>query len=265
MNRAYFNGLKVVGRKELPDGFVFEISSNTAFDSFRFNGAQGQYDAELYSRNNTLVQTYIDLIGDETITFPTGTKYFIRIIPKGANPFSTFALQNEGRFRGVVSWGDEIIWSSFLRIFRGTQASFFPPGAIPNVQNVIRLDQFVQSVPQFTFVPKGFFDNFVNATNMRNAFDRPGVLSIPVGFLNNCVNVTNYDNFLRGADIGVESLSRLYIELEATNSNSNVPFHGGVSKYDPDFTIPEFPGKTTSQARNDLIARGWQLTDGGTI
>jgi hypothetical protein len=102
----------------------------------------------------------------------------------------------------------------------------------------------------------------LTSNNTSRFFNLTASLSIPAGLFNNNVNVTNYTNVFFGSTLPVNELSQLYIELEATNANSNVPFHGGSGQYDPNFS---FSGNTTGVARADLVTRGWILTDGGSL
>ena len=67
-------------------------------------------------------------------------------------------------------------------------------------------------------------------------------------------NLTNGDQMFENNTINTARYSTLLVDIENFNSNLNVPFGGGNSKYNTD-------GKT---ARNLLIAnQNWTFTDAG--
>jgi hypothetical protein len=80
------------------------------------------------------------------------------------------------------------------------------------------------------------------------------LIDLPTGIT--LPNLSNGDRMLEENTINTERYSKLLIDMEAGNNNTNVPFHGGGSKYNA-------AGET---ARNLLIAnQNWTITDGGLV
>lgn len=88
-------------------------------------------------------------------------------------------------------------------------------------------------------------------TNGYGMFRSLSLTDLPTGIT--LANLTDGTQMFEGNTINTTRYSQLLIDMNANNSNNNVIFHGGNSKYNA-------AGET---ARNALIARGWTITDGG--
>jgi len=132
-------------------------------------------------------------------------------------------------------------------MFRGNSLTSLPSGmTLPNL-NDGRL-MFTEAL--LTSLPSGMtLDNLINGENMfRNAnlTDLPSGMTLP--------NLNDGIAFLVDSTINTARYSQLLVDMEDGNSNTNVLFHGGDSKYNTS-------GET---ARNLLIAnQNWSFTDGG--
>lgn len=92
-----------------------------------------------------------------------------------------------------------------------------------------------------------------NVTNGQSMFNGCGLTDLPPGVMFSSLTIGN--TMFLGNNINPSRYSQLLIEMESTNPNNNVNFHGGSSKYN----------SSAISARNNLIARGWTITDGGLI
>jgi len=100
-----------------------------------------------------------------------------------------------------------------------------------------------------TSLPSGM--NLPLLTNGGSMFSNNDITSLPVGM--ELPNLSNGFAMFLGSTINTERYSQILIDLEANNTNDDVAFHGGNSKYNAQGEI----------ARNALVARGWTITDGG--
>lgn len=102
---------------------------------------------------------------------------------------------------------------------------------------------------QLTFLPDGMvLGNLTNGTNM---FSGNNLTSLPEYMV--LGNLTTGAGMFNGNTINTERYSKLLIDIEASNQNINVPFHGGSSRYN----------SSAIEARASLVDRGWIITDGG--
>jgi len=106
-----------------------------------------------------------------------------------------------------------------------------------------------------------FYDNSLTAlpagmtldvlTNGGDMFRYNSLTALPSGMI--LAALTDGTYMFYGNTINTTRYSQLLVDMEANNTNDNVPFHGGYSKYNSAGEI----------ARNKLIARGWTINDGG--
>jgi hypothetical protein len=91
-----------------------------------------------------------------------------------------------------------------------------------------------------------------NLTNGDGMFGNCNLTSLPSEMT--LANLTNGDGMFINNTINTARYSTLLVDMEDLNSNANVPFNGGLSKYNAD-------GET---AKNLLITnQNWTFTDGG--
>jgi hypothetical protein len=146
-------------------------------------------------------------------------KFTLPFLQNGGDVFLNNNLQSlpSGMTLSVLTSGGS------LGMFRGNQLSSLPSGMnLPLLIDGTRM--FRQN--QLTDLPAGMvLPNLTNGTEM---------------FFGNTINTTRY--------------SQLLVDLDANNANTNVPFHGGSSKYNSIGYI----------GRHNLITnKTWTITDGG--
>jgi hypothetical protein len=101
-----------------------------------------------------------------------------------------------------------------------------------------------------TSLPSGM--TLPNLINGRFMFILNNLTSLPSGMT--LPNLTDGERMFENNTIITSRYSTLLVDMENFNSNTNVSFHGGNSKYNA-------AGET---ARNLLIAnKNWSFTDGG--
>ena len=136
-----------------------------------------------------------------------------------------------------------------------TGSFMFLSNSLTSLNNVITLENIVDAISMFrgnllTSLPNTLtLNSLEDGNSLFNGnflIDLPAAVTLP--------NLENGTNFLLGSTINTERYSQLLVDMAAGNNNTNVPFHGGLSKYNAD-------GKT---AKNLLIAnQNWIFTDGG--
>jgi hypothetical protein len=94
--------------------------------------------------------------------------------------------------------------------------------------------------------------NLSSLVNGENMFETNSITDLPSGMT--LPNLTNGADFLEGNTINTTRYSELLENMEINNSNNNVPFNAGNSKYNTD-------GETA----RDLLTnnQSWSFTDGG--
>jgi len=103
-----------------------------------------------------------------------------------------------------------------------------------------------------TSLPSGM--TLANLTIGEKMFSNCDLTSLPSEMT--LANLTNGDGMFINNTINTARYSTLLVDMEDLNSNANVPFNGGLSKYNAD-------GET---AKNLLITnQNWTITDGGQV
>ena len=121
--------------------------------------------------------------------------------------------------------------------------------AIPSSVTTLRSAWFNNNLSEWTVaIPS-------SVTTLQWAWRNNGNMSIDPTFLNAATDANNYIECFLATTIPTEQYSQLLANLEETNTQNDVPFHGGNSKYNA-------AGET---ARNILTTapRNWTITDGG--
>ena len=154
------------------------------------------------------------------------------------NCFSLTSLPEALTFDALTSSGNT---------FFGCSLTSLPSGM--NLNNLVTSYSFFRH-NNLTSIPDNMrLDNLSIAVNM---FDRNSLTSLPSGM--NLSNLTNGREMFFNVTINTTRYSELLVDMEDLNSNNNVDFHGGNSKYNTD-------GET---ARNLLTgSQNWNITDGG--
>jgi hypothetical protein len=155
-----------------------------------------------------------------------------------------------------------------------------PSGLFDNCTLVIDFSGCFANCNLLTAIPSGLFDNCTAATTFSTCFLGCLLLeTIPSGLFSNCAAANNFarcfyacvslktipnnifppsaNNFsdcFSFVALNTTDYSNLLIYLESTNSNNNVAFHGGNSKYNT----------SAATARSNLQTdHNWSITDGG--
>ena len=260
------------------NAFIIEVKTDESLtsnsDQFQFTGGQGDYDV-VAKQNNIIVQTFNDLSDEATITFANGAgTYTLEVNAKETDGFTGIRFANLGDKNKLIrinQWGvfsdirDQLfqdcgnlislpINNDYLNekidittIFRNCEILILPDSltfesAVTGI-NALLFNELI-SLPPLMNLP-----NVENANSMlrgNNLTDLPIGMTLP--------NLTDGTNFLLNSTINTERYSKLIVDMEAGNSNTNIPFHGGNSKYNDAGEV----------ARNLLITnQNWTFTDGG--
>ena len=210
--------------------FIIEVKTDNAGTSndnqFQFTGAEGDYDV-VAKQNDIVVATFNDLSDEETITFANGAgTYILEVKAKEVDGFTGMRFNNSGDNEKItknLQWG----------IFNDTRQQLFF-----GCSNLTEIGSDVN-----------WLNNITNGDGM---FRNCNLTSLPSEMT--LANLTNGDEMFENNTIITSRYSTLLVDMENFNSNTNVSFHGGNSKYNA-------AGET---ARNLLIAnKNWSFTDGG--
>jgi len=182
------------------------------------------------------------------------------------------------KVKKILSFGD-IVWGSFLGAFHGCgitdinnvisngqgvitfgsafremQLNTIPAGLFDNCPNVNSFSTCF-FINQITTIPQGLFDNNPLASNFNSTFRLNGLIpNCPSDLFANNPLADNFPNCFNGSTLTTQTYSDMLVSLDQNNNNTNVPFHGGSSKYNSIGYI----------GRHNLITnKTWTITDGG--
>ena len=236
------------------DAFIIEVKTDelgiSNNDQFQFTGGQGDYDV-VAKQGGVIVQTFSDLSDEATITFANGAgTYILEVNAKEVSPFTGMRFNNAGdklKITKNLQWG----------VFNDTrQRLFFGCGNLTEIASDIQwINTFTDGSLMFTncnltSLPSEM--TLANLTDGRLMFRDCNLTSLPSEMT--LANLTNGDQMFENNTINTARYSTLLVDIENFNSNLNVTFDGGNSKYNTD-------GET---ARNLLIAnQNWTFTDAG--
>jgi len=179
---------------------------------------------------------------------------------------------------GVIANGQGV--GTFRAAFRETQLTTIPAGLFDNCPLVTNFLECFR-LNQISTIPQGLFDNCPLVTTFEGAFNGNQIDTIPQGLFDNCPLVTDFERTFRLngsipncpsdlfannplannftdcfllSTLTTATYSDMLVSLDANNANTNVPFHGGNSKYNSIGYI----------GRHNLITnKTWTITDGG--
>ena len=260
------------------DSFIIEVKTDNAGTSndnqFQFTSAEGDYDV-VAKQNGTQVATFNDLSGQETITLPSSGIYVLEVNAKEVSPFTGMRFNNAGdklKITKVLQWG--VFNDSRTRLFLGC-ANLTQIGNDNDWLNSITNGELLFEKCDLLSLPsslnlnslvdaRGMFRDNTRLTSLPNVMSLNNLRDGSLMFFNNQLtslpdvmilnNLDNASNMFTGNIINTERYSQLLIDMEAKNSNTNVDFNAGSSKYNAE-------GET---ARNLLIAnQNWSFLDGG--
>jgi len=124
--------------------FIIEVDTSkdgTPSDQFQFTGAEGDYDV-IAKQNDTVVATFNNLSGAETITLPSSGVYNLEVKSKEVNGFNRIQFNNGGdklKITDIKQWGT-IVWSSFERAFLDCSNMLTTATDVPNLSSVTDMD-----------------------------------------------------------------------------------------------------------------------------
>lgn len=133
------------------------------------------------------------------------------------------------------------------RMFENNSITYISPGMdLPNLTNGERMfgNNLLTSLPTGMELPL--------LTNGQSMFRNNPITS---AFGLKLHNINNGSFFMLGANLPSNQYSNILVEIEANNPNDNVTIHFGSSKYN----------STGQTARDNLLKRGWNITDGGLV
>lgn len=200
-----------------------ELAGVTSSDGFRIPARNDTgYDCRVYWGDGTYSDINAYNHPDLEHTYEDGGVYDIQI----SGTFRGFYFNNGGdkdKILRIDQWGDTGQATIQTYAFRGcVNLTTLPDDmTLSNLTdgNFMFFGTSITTLPDDMTLP-----NLINGANM---------------FANTSITTTRY--------------SQLLIDMDATNPNSNVSFHGGNAKYNEAGAI----------ARAALIGRGWTITDGG--
>ena len=128
--------------------FIIEVDTSkagSASDQFEFTGALGDYDV-VAKQNDTVVATFDNLSGEQTITLPSAGIYVLEVMPKASNGFNRIRFNSSGdklKPTDIKQWGS-VAWSSFQRTFFGCSNMLTTATDRPNLSLVTDMEKMFQ-------------------------------------------------------------------------------------------------------------------------
>jgi hypothetical protein len=260
------------------DAFTIEVKTDNAGTSndnqFQFTGAVGDYNV-VAKQNDIIVQTFSDLSDETTITFANGAgTYVLEVNAKGTNGFTGIRFRNRGdkdKLVKINNWG--VFSDTRDRLFQGCENLTTLPQNNDYLNQIIDITTIFRECHNLILPDSLTFEAAVIGTNallFNNLTSLPPLMNLPnLQVADNMLrgnsftdlpvgmtlpNLTDGTNFLLDSTINTERYSQLLVDMAAGNNNTNVPFHGGNSKYNDAGEV----------ARDLLIAnQNWTFTDGG--
>ena len=271
---------KLSGGGIINNAFIIEVKTDeigTSNDNqFQFTGGQGNYDV-VAKQNDITVQTFNNLSDESTITFANGAgTYTLEVNAKETNGFTGIRFDNSGdkdKLIKINQWG--IFSDTRENLFQGCGNLISLPinneylNQATNIFAIFRNCENLILPDSLTFEAAVLGTNallFNNLTSLAPLMNLPNLevadnmlrgnllTDLPVGMT--LPNLTDGTNFLLDSTINTERYSQLLVDMAAGNNNTNVPFHGGNSKYND-------AGEVARNSLADAAGRNWSFTDGG--
>jgi surface protein len=155
------------------NAFTIEVKTDNAgvsnADQFQFTGAEGDYDV-VAKQNDTVVASFDNLSGEQTITLPSSGIYVLEVIPKEVNGFNRIQFNDGGdklKITDIKQWGD-VVWSSFSSAFWGCSNMLVTATDVPNLSSVTTMRNMFSSASSAN--PDVSSWNVSNVTSMRGVF-----------------------------------------------------------------------------------------------
>jgi surface protein len=153
--------------------FIIEVntanSGRSNSDQFEFTGAVGDYNV-VAKQNNTVVATFNDLSGQQTITLPSSGVYVLEVKSKEVNGFNRISFNDGGdklKITDIKQWGT-IVWSSFTAAFRGCSNMLATATDVPNLSSFTHMRYMFRDATSAN--PNTSNWDVSSVTNMYNMF-----------------------------------------------------------------------------------------------
>ena len=153
--------------------FIMEVDTTRSgvsnSEQFEFTGAEGDYDV-IAKQNDTVVASFDNLSGEETITLPSSGVYDLEVIPKVVNGFNRIAFNSGGdkvKITDIKQWGD-VVWSSFERAFWGCRNMLVTATDVPDLSSVTSMFSMFEDATVAN--PNTRDWNVSNVTDMQSMF-----------------------------------------------------------------------------------------------
>lgn len=152
------------------------------------------------------------------------------------------------KLMGILDWGDIEYSTNQERAFFGCEFLSFIAEDANGWYNGITSGTDMFRVTSVTTLPNNMTLSSLEGGS-RMFLGTP--ISSAIGL--KLYNINSGSNFMSGANLPSSQYSNILMEIESNNLNDNVRIHFGSSKYNT----------TGRDARDMLLRRGWNITDGG--
>ena len=263
--------------------FIIEVDTTESgvsnSDQFEFTGALGDYDV-VAKQNNTVVATFNNLSGQQTITLPSSGVYDLEVSAKVVNRFNRINFNNSGdklKITDIKQWSN-IVWSTFERAFLGCENMLVTATDVPNLSSVTDM-RYMFAIATSANPDVSLWD-VSNVTNMQGMFNRtnlanPDTSNWDVSSVTSMYamfrgaqsanpdtsnwdvsSVTNMGYMLENSNLSVENLTACYENWSQLTLKQNVEFGAGTIKYN-----------ASGQAGRDIMVNtyNWTIEDGGLV
>ena len=239
--------------------FIIEVDTSKAGVSnnnqFQFTGAEGDYDV-VAKQNDTVVQTFSNLSGSETITFTNGSgTYVLEITPKLTNGFSRLMFNDGGdkkKMLDIKQWGT-IIWSRLRRAYYDCGNMRVNAIDAPIMSNVNDIEYMFLKASLANPFTRNW--NVSTIVNFRGLFDRASLANPDIS-LWDVSNAERMDRTFSSCNLSTSNLTAAYSNWSLLNLKNNVIFEANGIKYN-----------ASGQAGRDILVNtyNWSITDGGQV
>jgi len=214
--------------------FIIEVDTTESgvsnSDQFEFTGALGDYDV-VAKQNNTVVATFNNLSGQQTITLPSSGVYDLEVSAKVVNRFNRINFNNSGdklKITDIKQWSN-IVWSTFERAFLGCENMLVTATDVPNLSSVTDM-RYMFAIATSANPDFSLWD-VSNVTNMQGMFE--GTSSANLDVLNwDVSNVTNMQSMFQNTssanpdvsnwDVSnVTSMNRMFRQASSANPDTS--------------------------------------------
>jgi surface protein len=240
INKAYLGGTEIkkmyLGNDIVFDNsfvaipFIIEVNTSNSGTSnnnqFQFTGAEGDYDV-VAKQGGSVVATFNDLSGQETITLPSSGTYVLEVSPKASNGFNTirFASTNDRKkLTEIKQWGN-VVWGSFNKSFENCSNMLVTATDVPILTSVTNMAAMFSATPSDPDVSLWDMSNITNINSMfQNTPANPDVSNWDVS------NITKMSSVFGNAFSANPDVSN----WDVSSANDMRSMFSGASSANPD-------------------------------